>query len=95
MAGKCPLAGECMEHGCAWYVLVQGQHPQTGAAVDRWDCAVAWLPLLLIENTKENRAAAVTLTQQHELARQSLRSSALGAPTRELLRAIDVTEEQH
>lgn len=52
----CPLfQGPCKEHSCRWYVNVQGHHPQTGAQISEWGCAVEWLPVLLIENAKVNR----------------------------------------
>ena len=52
----CPLTGdECMQHGCAWYIHMLGKHPQTGADVNQFDCAVKWLPVLLIENAQQTR----------------------------------------
>ena len=32
--------------------MLQGNHPQTGAAVQEWGCSIAWIPLLLVENSK-------------------------------------------
>ena len=29
-----------------------GQHPQTGEMLDKWDCAIGLLPMLLIENSQ-------------------------------------------
>ena len=44
------------EHcGCKFWVKVQGKHPQTGVVMDHGDCAFAWTPVLMIENTKVNR----------------------------------------
>lgn len=31
--------------------MLQGKHPQTGSNVQEWGCSIAWLPLLLIENS--------------------------------------------
>jgi len=57
MAGKtCPLwRGKCREHNCLWYSQIHGKHPSTGADTSEWGCAMAWLPWLIIENTKEAR----------------------------------------
>jgi len=57
MADKtCPLLkGACIEHGCRWYIQVLGNNPQTGAPLDKWGCAVEWLPVLLIENSQQQR----------------------------------------
>lgn len=55
---------ECVEDGkmingeivaCRFWVYVHGKHPQTGEYVKNGDCAVSWMPVLLIENSKVNR----------------------------------------
>ena len=61
----CPMmGGECIEDGairngelvsCRFWVTVQGLHPQTGETINSGDCAMAWTPVLLIENSKVNR----------------------------------------
>ena len=61
----CPLMGsECIEDGairdgelvkCRFWVHVQGTHPQTGETVSNGDCAIAWTPMLLIENSQQQR----------------------------------------
>ena len=69
MANKkiiCPMMGgdECVEDGairngelvaCRFWVTVLGKDPQTGETVNTGDCAIAWTPVLLIENSKVNR----------------------------------------
>lgn len=44
-----------------FWTNIQGQHPQTGAQMDMPDCAIKWLPVLLIENSKETRQAAAAV----------------------------------
>jgi hypothetical protein len=39
-------------HRCPWWTQIRGTNPNTGEPVDRWQCAIAWLPMLLIENTQ-------------------------------------------
>ena len=52
----CPLIGEeCMKLKCEWFTHVQGVIPQTGQEVDEWGCAVTWMPMLLIENSQQQR----------------------------------------
>jgi hypothetical protein len=61
----CPLmGGVCIEDGaikdnelvaCRFWVNVQGMNPQTGETVNHHDCAMAWMPILMIENSKVNR----------------------------------------
>jgi hypothetical protein len=40
---------------------VSGQHPQTGAIIDTWDCAIAWIPVLLIENSKQQHQTSAAV----------------------------------
>jgi len=50
--GICPLLNKkCIKHKCVWYNMLQGKHPQTGSNVQEWGCSIAWLPLLLVENS--------------------------------------------
>lgn len=59
----CPLMGrQCIEdgavvdgelHACRFWVRIIGKDPQTGTDVNRGDCAHAWMPMLLIENSKK------------------------------------------
>ena len=34
---------------------VRGANPNTGADVDEWGCSMAWLPILTIENSQQQR----------------------------------------
>lgn len=53
----CPLDSfnPCRQLDCAWFAQIRGTNPNTGADVDEWACAVAWLPMLLIENSQQQR----------------------------------------
>lgn len=42
-------------HTCPLWGHIRGQDPNTGAAVDEWRCALAWLPPLLIEVAQQSR----------------------------------------
>ena len=54
---NCPLNNfePCKQLECAWFIQVRGTNPQTGQEVDEYACAVAWMPLLLIENSQQQR----------------------------------------
>jgi hypothetical protein len=39
---------------CRWYVQLAGQNPQTGEQVDEWNCAMGWMPIMLVENAMTN-----------------------------------------
>lgn len=52
----CPLLqSECIQLKCAWFAQVRGLNPNTGDQIDDWACSIAWLPVLLIENSQQQR----------------------------------------
>lgn len=58
----CPLLKkECIGLKCAWFVKIQGIDKNTGNQVDEYNCSIAWMPLLQIENsgTQRETGAAV------------------------------------
>ena len=68
----CPLMGgkPCIEdgaivdgelHACRFWVTVQGKHPQTGEIINNGDCAMAWMPVLMIENSSVNRETGAAI----------------------------------
>ena len=82
----CPMMGgdECVEDGairngelvkCRFWIHVQGQNPQTGETISNGDCAMAWMPVLLIENSKVNRetgAAVESMRNESVTASQQI-----------------------
>lgn len=95
MANKkiiCPLMGkQCIEdgaivgeelHGCRFWVVIVGKDPQTGQEINRGDCAHAWTPVLLIENSKMQRetgAAVESFRNEMVLANQRSQQVLLAA----------------
>lgn len=74
----CPLGSKCEEvrdgkvHRCSWFVKLAGTNPQTGAVVDEQGCAMAWVPVLLIENTaKQTSTAAAVESFRNEMVSES------------------------
>jgi hypothetical protein len=68
MAEKtCPLGHTCDR--CLWHTKLRGINPQTGNEVDNEGCAIAFLPILLIENSQQQRqtSAAVESTRNEVL----------------------------
>ena len=63
----CPLGSKCEEvkdgaiHRCAWFTLMQGQHPQTGEVMDEWGCSISWMPILSVEMSRTNRGQTAAL----------------------------------
>jgi hypothetical protein len=54
---NCPLDGfkPCRQLDCAWFMKVRGNNPNTGEEIDDYGCAIAWLPVLMIENSQQQR----------------------------------------
>ena len=54
---NCPLDlfKPCRELECSWFIQVRGHNPNTGAEVDEWACAIAWMPVMMIENSQMQR----------------------------------------
>ncbi len=69
----CPLTADpCMEHGCEWYTHIIGANPQTGEQIDKFGCAVVFLPMLLIENSQQQRQTGAAVESfRNEVVRQS------------------------
>lgn len=52
----CPINGKkCREHKCDWYIQIMGSNPNTGQELNQWGCAVTFIPVLLIENSQQQR----------------------------------------
>ena len=52
----CPLIKkDCVGLTCAWYTRVQGYDMNSGNQVDSYECAISWLPILIIENSGQQR----------------------------------------
>ena len=54
---NCPLNKfePCKQLECAWFIQLRGMNPNTGQDVDEWGCSMAWLPILMIENSQQQR----------------------------------------
>ena len=62
MSDFCPLIKKkCIEHKCKFYIQVMGKNPQTGQDVYEWNCAITWLPMLLIEGSQQTRQTGAAI----------------------------------
>lgn len=54
---NCPLDGfkPCRQLECAWFIKVRGNNPNTGEEIDDYGCSMAWIPVLMIENSQQQR----------------------------------------
>lgn len=81
----CPLHRETMDkvcHRCPLWIHVRGKPPQSEAEVDYWDCSLAWMPMLLIENSQMQRqtGAAVESFRNEMVKANQVTSQLLLAP---------------
>lgn len=52
----CPLLKKkCIGLECSWFIQIRGSDPNTGKEIDSFECAIAWLPTLMIENSQQQR----------------------------------------
>lgn len=75
----CPLInGECLQHGCEFWIHLQGTNPQTGQPTDEFGCTYRWIPVLLVENSQQQRQTAASIDKvANQIHRQ--RSEFIGA----------------
>jgi hypothetical protein len=75
----CPLHRVDMSkvcHTCPLWVMVRGKHPQTNADVDGWNCALAWMPVLLIDNSQQQRSTGAAIESfRNEVVKESQTSN--------------------
>jgi hypothetical protein len=77
----CPFNGKDVSkvcHRCPLYVQIRGKNPQSNEEVDRWDCSLALLPMLLIENAQQSRQTGAAVESfRNEASRTNAAQAAL------------------
>ena len=60
---NCPLDGfkPCRQLECAWFLKIVGKNPNTGADIEDWGCSMSWLPILMIENSQQQRSTGAAV----------------------------------
>ena len=60
---NCPLDGfkPCRQLECAWFIKIAGTNPNTGKEVEEWGCSMAWLPIMMIENSQQQRSTGAAV----------------------------------
>lgn len=78
---NCPLDSfnPCRQFDCSWFMKLQGTNPNTGEPTEEWGCAMAWMPILLIENAQQSRSTSAAvesfrneMVKANDLNRQQL-----------------------
>ena len=77
----CPrIRKTCIEHKCAFYMQVQGMHPQTGEAISTYDCTDRLQVLVTLNLGKQSNDLAGSV--------DSLRNEVSAGASTILLKAI-------
>lgn len=60
---NCPLDGfnPCRQLECAWFMKIKGKDPQSEKEIEEWGCSMAWLPILMIENSQQQRSTSAAV----------------------------------
>jgi hypothetical protein len=87
----CPLIKkDCVGLTCAWYTRVQGYDVNTGNQVDSYECAISWLPMLLIENSGQQRSTGAAVESfRNEMVKSNEQAQQLLLATAEIMQNED------
>jgi len=57
---NCPLNNfePCKQLDCAWFIELHGTNPNTGEPIKDWGCTMAMMPMMLLENAKQQHSTA-------------------------------------
>jgi len=60
---NCPLNNfePCKQLDCAWFIEIHGTHPNTGEPIKDWGCAISMMPMMLIENARQQHSTAAAV----------------------------------
>jgi hypothetical protein len=81
---NCPLDGfkPCRQLECAWFMKVRGNNPNTGEEIDDYGCSIAWMPVLMIENSQQQRQTGAAIesfrnemVKSNDVSQQVLRAT--------------------
>ena len=60
---NCPLNRfkPCKKFDCTWYIQIRGSDPNSGKEIDEYGCAMAWMPILLLEGAAQQRSTGAAI----------------------------------
>jgi hypothetical protein len=88
---NCPLDGfkPCRQLECAWFLKISGKNPQSNKEIDEWGCSMAWLPVLMIENSQQQRSTGAAVESfRNEMVKAN------EATTKALLTSSNIIEQK-
>jgi hypothetical protein len=86
----CPfIKKDCIGIQCVLYTKVQGTDMNTGKQVEDWNCSFSWMPMLLVENSGQQRQTGAAVESfRNEMVKSNLASQQL------LLATAGIVQEQ-
>lgn len=69
----CPIIkDECVQLKCAWFTKVEGYNINTGKQIEEWNCAMTFIPMLLVENSgMERQTGAAVESFRNEMVKSN------------------------
>jgi len=89
---NCPLNSfkPCKQLECAWFIELHGTHPNTGEPVKDWGCAMAMMPMMLLENARQQHSTASAVESfRNEMVKSNETSQKV------LLAAANIPQQMH
>jgi hypothetical protein len=88
---NCPLNNfnPCKKFDCGWFIQIRGKNPQTGEEQDEFGCAIAYLPLMMIENSQQTRQAGASIESFRNEMVKANNETVKALMTREILNKIE------
>ena len=73
----CPLIkDDCLQLKCSWFTQLRGKNPNTGQDIDEWGCAIAWMPVLMVDNSQQQRQTGAAIESfRNEMVRSNEESA--------------------
>lgn len=89
---NCPLDNfnPCRQLDCGWFMKIRGNNPNTGEEIDDYGCSMAWLPVLMIENSQQQRQTGAAV---ESFRNEMVKANEVGQ--RVLLAAAGVPQTAH
>lgn len=89
---NCPLDNfnPCRQLDCGWFMKIRGNNPNTGEEIDDYGCSMAWLPILMIENSQQQRQTGAAV---ESFRNEMVKANEVGQ--RVLLAAAGVPQTAH
>jgi hypothetical protein len=73
----CPLIKkDCKGIECVWFTQIRGTNPNTGNELDEWGCAIAWMPVLMVDHSQQQRQTGAAIESfRNEMVRSNEESA--------------------